>query len=113
VTTIRANCPGCGDVQLDADDLTVRMCADTQQGSYTFQCPACGGAVAKAASARIVELLVGSGVRMDVWRLPAELGEPRHGPPLTPDDLLDFHELLDGDRWEADLAAAQRRSEQH
>jgi len=28
VTTIRANCPSCGDVQLTADDLTVRVCAD-------------------------------------------------------------------------------------
>ena len=73
VTTIRANCPSCGDVQLTADDLTVRVCADDERGSYCFRCPDCQGAVAKEASRRIVDLLVSSGVRMQVWRLPAEL----------------------------------------
>ena len=79
VTTIRANCPSCGDVQLTADDLTVRVCADDERGSYCFRCPDCQGAVAKEASRRIVDLLVSSGVRMQVWRLPAELTESRVG----------------------------------
>ena len=35
---------------------------------------------------------------MQVWRLPAELTEARVGEPFTPDDLLDFHLLLEGDR---------------
>ena len=70
VTTIRANCPSCGDVQLTADDLTVRVCADDERGSYCFRCPDCRQAVAKEASRRIVDLLVSSGVRMQVWRLP-------------------------------------------
>lgn len=99
MTTIRANCPGCGDVQLTEDDLTVRVCADTDQGSYNFRCPTCSGPVVKDASKRIVDLLVSSGVRMEVWRLPAELAEEHRGPRLTPDDLLDFHLLLSGDDW--------------
>ena len=52
VTTIRANCPTCGDVQLTADDLTVRVCADDERGSYCFRCPDCRQAVAKEASRR-------------------------------------------------------------
>ena len=99
MTTIRANCPSCGDVQLTADDLTVRVCADDERGSYCFQCPECTRAVAKEATRRIVDLLVSSGVRMQVWRLPAELTEPRVGPPLRPDDLLDFHLMLQEDGW--------------
>jgi endogenous inhibitor of DNA gyrase (YacG/DUF329 family) len=110
VTTIRANCPTCGDVQLTADDLTVRVCADDERGSYCFRCPDCRQAVAKEASRRIVDLLVSSGVRMQVWRLPAELSESRIGPPLQPDDLLDFHLLLAGKDWFEDLAAEVRRS---
>jgi hypothetical protein len=110
VTTIRANCPSCGDVQLTADDLTVRVCADDERGSYCFQCPECRGAVAKEASRRIVDLLVSSGVRMQVWRLPAELSESRIGPALTPDDLLDFHLLLADDGWFQGLAEEVRRS---
>lgn len=61
--------------------------------------------VAKEASRRIVDLLVGSGVRMQVWRLPAELREHRAGPSFEPDDLLDFHLLLQTDTWFESLAA--------
>ena len=67
-------------------------------------------AVAKGASKRIVDLLVSSGVRMEVWRLPAELAEPRLGPTLAPDDLLDFHLILEGDDWFSDLEDLVRRS---
>lgn len=111
MTTIRANCPSCGDVQLTAEDLTVRVCADDERGSYCFRCPECQAAVAKDASRRIVDLLVSSGVRMQVWRLPAELTEqPRLGVPLTPDDLLDFHLLLQTEGWFGSVANAVRRS---
>jgi len=110
VTTIRANCPSCGDVQLRAGDLTVRVCSDDEQGSYCFQCPTCAQAVAKDASRRIVDLLVSSGVRMEVWRLPAELTEPRVGPTLQPDDLLDFHLMLESDDWFSELQDMVRRS---
>ena len=97
-------------MQLTADDLTVRVCADDERGSYCFRCPDCERAVAKEASRRIVDLLVGSGVRMQVWRLPAELNESHNGPTLQPDDLLDFHLHLQSDDWFDQLAAHVRRS---
>lgn len=109
MTTIRANCPSCGDVQLKAADLTVRVCSDDDTGSYCFRCPSCERAVAKEASRRIVDLLVSSGVRLQVWRRPAELLEARVGPTLTPDDLLDFHLLLRDDDWFAELSEMVRR----
>jgi hypothetical protein len=105
VTTIRANCPSCGDVQLRATDLVVRVCSDDETGSYCFRCPSCEQAVAKDASRRIVDLLVSSGVRMSVWHLPAELFETRPaGEVISHDDLLDFHELLEDDGWFARLS---------
>jgi hypothetical protein len=110
VTTIRASCPTCGDVQLTAADLTVRVCSDDERGTYCFRCPECEHAVVKDASARIVDLLVSSGVRKEVWRLPAELLEPRVGPPLAHDDLLDFHLLLQRDGWFEDLCREVRRT---
>ena len=51
------------------------------------------------AEPRVVELLVTSGVRLVTWSLPAELDEPRSGDPITHDDLLDFHEVLESDDW--------------
>ena len=42
MTTVRAQCPVCGDVQLGIDDLTVRVHDDDRAGDYRFRCPACG-----------------------------------------------------------------------
>ncbi len=105
MTTIRASCPSCGDVDLTVGDVSVRVCSNDHRGSYTFRCPECQLAVSKPADANVVELLVASGVRMDVWELPAELWEPRVGEPISHDDLLDFHELLSDERWFERLSA--------
>ena len=105
MTTIRATCPSCGDVRLKAADVVVRVCANDNKGSYCFRCPSCGLRVTKSADSRIVDLLASSGVRMDVWHLPSELWEPRPtGAPVSYDDLLDFHLILQDDSWFEQLA---------
>lgn len=88
----------------------MRVCSDDESGSYCFRCPACERAVAKDASRRIVDLLVSSGVRLQVWRRPAELLEMHDGPSITPDDLLDFHLLLRQDDWFDQLTEVVRKS---
>jgi hypothetical protein len=110
VTTIRANCPVCGDVQLTPRDLTVRVCAEDESGAYVFQCPRCESSVAKDANQHVVDLLVASGVRLEVWRRPLELLEQHSGPPIDADDLLDFHLLLESDVWFEQVAGMVRRS---
>jgi hypothetical protein len=55
--------------------------------------------VSKPAEARIVDLLVSSGVRLSVWHMPAELDEPRAGDPISYDDLLEFHFQLQQEGW--------------
>jgi len=99
VATIRATCPECADVELTTRDLRVQVCSDNNQGSYSFRCPTCRMAVAKQAEPRIIDLLVSSGVRMHVWRLPAELGESKVGRPICWDDVLEFHDLLQRPDW--------------
>ena len=105
MATIRASCPDCGDVELTTQDMTVRVCADDNRGSYTFRCPECTMTVSKAAEQRIIDLLVSSGVRVEHWTLPLELRERPVGVPLTHDDLLSFHELLQGDGWFATVSS--------
>jgi hypothetical protein len=105
MTTIRATCPRCGDVRLASSDVTVRVCEDDGGSTYCFRCPGCDGTVAKDTTSEIADLLAWSGVRLDRWRRPAELDERRGGPPLTPDDLLDFHELLQRPDWFSKLHA--------
>jgi uncharacterized Zn finger protein len=105
VATIRASCPTCGDVELTSRQVTVRVCASNNQGSYVFRCPDCTMAVAKLADAKIVDLLVSSGVRLTVWHLPAELDEPHAGDAITYDDLLEFHYAIQQDGWLERLAS--------
>ncbi len=97
MATIRANCTACGDVDLVRADVRVRVCRDDERAEYRFSCPICRMTVVKAAEPRTIDLLVATGVRVDVWSLPAELHEPRHGEPISHSDLLDFHELLKDD----------------
>src|SRR5438874_10778084 len=99
VATIRASCPTCGDVELTTRDVTVQVCSSNNQGSYSFLCPQCRLAVSKPAEARIVDLLVSSGVRLSVWHMPAELDEPRSGSSLSYDGLLEFHFKLLQEIW--------------
>ncbi len=103
MTTIRANCPHCGDVQLRTHDLTVRVTADQEHGSYTFSCPQCERAVAKDASKRIIDLLISTGVAVQEIKPPAELNELHVGPVINADDILDFHIMLQSDEWLEDL----------
>ncbi len=97
MATIRASCTDCGDVELTTADVQVRICDDTNAGTYSFRCPHCRMTVVKSAETRTIDLLVASGVSFSTWRLPAELSEPRIGEPISHDDLLDFHHLLEND----------------
>jgi endogenous inhibitor of DNA gyrase (YacG/DUF329 family) len=99
MTTIRAQCPTCGDVILDAETLQIRICKETQESAYIFSCPMCEKAVSKATTREISDLLVASGVKRTEWNLPLELKEHKAGPSITLDDLLDFHILLENDSW--------------
>jgi hypothetical protein len=86
-------------VELTTRDVRVLLCSTTNEGSYAFRCPACRLAVSKPAEARVVDVLVSSGVRLSVWHLPAELDEPKTGAPIGYDDLLAFHDELSQDGW--------------
>ncbi len=98
MATIRASCSDCGDVELTTADVSVRICDDNNQGTYSFRCPTCEMTIVKSAEPRTIDLLVASGVAFTTWQMPAELREVKEGAPIDHDDLLDFHDLLSDDR---------------
>jgi hypothetical protein len=94
-------CCDCGDVVVPIGRCQLRRCDDDGVHSLTYRCPSCGqcDAVTGLHSHEIVELL-DAGLRVTSWQLPRETREPHYtGASLTPDDLLDFHLLLDDDGW--------------
>ncbi|CAN5703406.1 hypothetical protein BH18ACT15_BH18ACT15_15220 [soil metagenome] len=98
MTTIKATCPQCGEVDLAPDDI--RLTIGTSDKRYGFSCPTCSDYIEKAADDRVVRLLLSGGVLPVVMDVPAEVLEPKAGgSPISPDDLLEFHELLATDGW--------------
>ncbi len=92
-----------------------------REGSYRFRCPNCADDVQKRADRKIVALLVSAGVdieRGDGGQVDAgmlfdhEEGQENperapEGPPLSVDDLIEFHYLLQDDRYIQDFLATQ------
>jgi hypothetical protein len=112
VTTIRVSCPTCGAVDLTPEQVCLRLvrAGGTDVGPdshYTFTCPSCLCPVAKRADERVAQILRSGGVGVElVGDLHPE--DPPAGDPLTYDDLLDFHVLLQDDDWFGRLARSNR-----
>ena len=54
VTTIKASCPTCGEVELTSDDVSLMVCSQPTLSYYAFTCPGCLDEVRKPASAVFV-----------------------------------------------------------
>jgi hypothetical protein len=102
MTTIKASCPTCGEVELTTADVSLMVCSHAPLSYYAFSCPGCRDEVRKPADDHVVSLLVSGGVPANVWDVPLEALESKDGPRLSYDDLLDFALQL----GESDLLAA-------
>jgi len=109
MTTIKASCPSCGEVELTSDDVRLMVCSHPPFSYYAFDCPGCASEVRKPADEHVVSLLMSGGVGVTVWELPAEALEPKVGPALTYDDLLDLATALTTTDTLAALATAPVR----
>jgi predicted RNA-binding Zn-ribbon protein involved in translation (DUF1610 family) len=89
---IRLACPQCGEVELGIRDVRLELPRAAPGGTtYRFGCPVCGTKVIKSATPRILLVLKAHGVVADSPDAPPD----PHAPPLTMDDLLDFHLWLE------------------
>ena len=83
MTTIKASCPTCGEVELTPADVALMVCSHAPLSYYSFDCVTCGEQVKKPADDHVVSLLVSGGVPATVWDLPAEVLEQHDGPQLS------------------------------
>lgn len=120
MTTIRATCPTCGEVDLTPEQivLTVIRADEAPVGPdshYAFTCPSCTSRVEKPADERIAHLLTTGGVSVSVVDeheaddRPPHPEAPTGGPALTYDDLLDLHVLLATGDWFDQLLSLTNR----
>jgi hypothetical protein len=94
---ITASCPTCGKAEFASREMQVQVCSATGEATYSFLCKLCHLIVNKVADEGDFTVLTGRGVKVVRWDLPAELSESKVGPPITYDDLLEFHFQLDQD----------------
>lgn len=90
MTDIVGSCPDCGECHLTAPDITLMVCDHAPLSYYEFTCPNCHDVVRKPADEHAISLLMSGGVKATMWEVPAEALEPRHGPAIDHDDLLDL-----------------------
>lgn len=90
MTTIKASCPTCGEVELTPPDVTLVVASHQALSYYAFRCTTCAEEIRKPADDHVVSLLMSGGVQATVWEVPAEALELKGGPALGYDDLLDF-----------------------
>jgi predicted RNA-binding Zn-ribbon protein involved in translation (DUF1610 family) len=96
-----AECPRCGLVELERDQVWLVLASEATRSHYAFACPGCEQVVRHHADGDIVAVLLPL-LAVETLDVPAEALEVRGGPTLTADDLLDFCLALD--RLDADLA---------
>ena len=110
---IKTTCPSCGEVDLTAEKVELRIAIGGTGSSYAFNCPRCTDRVRKPADARVVQLLISGGVAPEVLPEPAAgrseeraLAREQHpshkrvtakspAPAITYDDLIEFHKELE------------------
>lgn len=107
MTTIKASCPTCGDVNLTPDDVRLVVCTVSAWSFYAFECTSCAHEVRKAATEDVVRLLRSGGIVPEMWVVPAEALEEHTGAGIGWDDVLDFTLALGND---VDLVAEAARS---
>lgn len=104
---IKTTCPKCGEVDLTSDKIALRIAVGGKGTSYAFECPRCADQVRKPADSRVVQLLISGGVSPEVIsdeQAAMEQAGAEHPavhtprstlPPITYDDILEFHREIE------------------
>ena len=66
MTTIKTTCSRCGDIHLTPDDVALELRPGGRQGDYWFTCPHCTYTQRRPANARVVSVLLATGVQFEV-----------------------------------------------
>ncbi len=90
MTTIKASCPVCGDVDLTPAQVRLVVCNQIEWSYYAFVCTTCRDEIRKPADEEVIGLLVTGGVEAHMWEIPDEALEEHYGPAISYDDVLDF-----------------------
>ena len=112
---IKTTCPSCGEIDLTAEKVELRIALGGTGSSYAFDWPRCTDRIRKPADSRVVQLLISGGVAPEILAettgeadRTARVATAREAhptrthvasrpstPAITYDDLLEFHKELE------------------
>ncbi len=98
MTTIRTTCELCGDVELSTSDIALELIGSGEEGTYRYTCPSCLTTQRRPASARVVSILLATGVSYEI-----SIGTT----PITEAEIETFVSMLDTDDWFGRLVASE------
>lgn len=87
MTTIKTTCSRCGDIHLTPGDLALELSPSSDEGTYRFTCPLCQTSQRRPANARVVSVLMATGVSYQI------VDES----PITEDEIARFAAALDSE----------------
>lgn len=85
MTTIKTTCSRCGDIQLSPEDLALELDPSEEAGSYRFACPTCEFVQRRPANARVVSVLLATGVTYHIVNTN----------PITESEIMAFVDALE------------------
>lgn len=91
---VKSRCWKCGEVVLDLEDILLVEHGDGDGTFYSFICGTCGDPQAYPADSRFIDFMSMNGTEPIVLSSPIEYKEAGDNKPISWDDLLDFHLML-------------------
>ena len=107
VLPIVVECPDCGESRVRPEQVTVRRCVDSGQGSYRFACPTCRLLTVGDSQMSALMRAVDAGAGFESWTMPSELNERPDGPLFTLADVFELHLLLLEPDWFDEIVALE------
>lgn len=100
--SISTTCRQCGTVTVDPNSLRIHLNDDTVS-YFSCSCPGCLDTLGGTVGTEVARSLVSRGVAISEIPFSVEILERPQGTPFSLDDVLDFHQLLEGDDWFEEL----------
>lgn len=87
MTSIKTTCHVCGDVELTPENLMLELDPSEDRGMYRFLCPTCETVQRRPANARVVSVLLSTGVEYMIV----------NNSPISEEEIAEFATAMDQD----------------